>query len=134
MVSFEKFVINNFNFSSSQAFLSSNLWKLNGRFSLKSYGQQEIAGNVSNGPTRKGKIKWGASSRWSLSLYCLRRNTDHMTTGNTYTTLFRLLLLISDVNIYFKWVRYFKKNISIWSVYTNNIQNLSRTSTWKGEL
>ena len=34
-----------------------------------------------------GFIKWGASSRWPLSLLCSRRNSDKMTTGNTHPTL-----------------------------------------------
>ena len=32
-------------------------------------------------------IKWGACSRWSLSLYCSKRNSDQMTIRKTRTTL-----------------------------------------------
>ena len=34
-----------------------------------------------------GYVKWGASSRWSSSLYCSMRNSDQMTIGNTHPTL-----------------------------------------------
>ena len=32
-------------------------------------------------------IKWGASSRWSSSLYCPMRNSDQMAIGKTHPTL-----------------------------------------------
>ena len=32
-------------------------------------------------------LKWGASSRWSSSLYCHKRNSDEMTIGKTHPTL-----------------------------------------------
>ena len=37
-------------------------------------------------------VKRGASSRWSLSLYCPMRNTDQMAIAKTHPTLIRLLL------------------------------------------
>ena len=33
------------------------------------------------------KVKWSASSRWSSSQYCQRRNSDQITTENTHPTL-----------------------------------------------
>ena len=33
-------------------------------------------------------VKWGASSWWSSSLYCLMRNSDRMTAGKVHSTLF----------------------------------------------
>ena len=42
--------------------------------------------------TVEGEIlKWGASSRWSSSLYRPKRNSDQMTIGNTRTTLRKIL-------------------------------------------
>ena len=32
-------------------------------------------------------MKWGASSRWSVSLYCSMRNSDEITIGKTHPTL-----------------------------------------------
>ena len=44
-------------------------------------------------------LKWGASSRWLLSLYFPMRNSDQMTIRKTHTTLFtRKLLSIRDPN------------------------------------
>ena len=40
-------------------------------------------------------IKWGASSRWSSSLYCLMRNSGRMTIGKTRSTLSLKCLMVS---------------------------------------
>ena len=36
-------------------------------------------------------LKWDASSRWSLSLYCPMRNSDEMTIAKTHPTLYNEL-------------------------------------------
>ena len=37
-------------------------------------------------------VKWGASSRWSSSLYCSMQNPVQMTTGKTHLTLMLMIM------------------------------------------
>ena len=52
-------------------------------------------------------IKWGASSRWSSSLFCLMRNSDKMTIGKMHPTLKHLIWtvrFIFELRVIFRWV------------------------------
>ena len=56
-----------------------------------------------------GYVKWGASSRWSSSLYCSRQNSDQITTENThFKILFGQFSNIWNLSFYkISWFREF---------------------------
>ena len=71
--------------------------------------------------------KWGASSRWWSSLYCLMRNSDLMTIGKMYPTLpavskLRLLVWISDSEILKEIFSILKCNFDVHKYHNDSVK------------
>ena len=55
--------------------------------------------------TRIRKLKWGASSRWLSSLYCPKRNLDHIAIGKMHPTL------VFKTSVQFSWSLFLSKKL-----------------------
>ena len=76
-------------------------------------------------------LYWGASSRWSSSLYCLMRNSDEITIGKSHPPLYRIVSVSKNC--------FFQENpfpLVVWRFYQELLglqilQTLHRVHHWK---